>query len=88
MAARQVEGKDDCMDRSESGGSEMRGDGRQWLPSDDCFGRPSHHSLPSQWLPSHSVTMECLNVICLERSQVRAERSKAEERGVCQMREK
>jgi hypothetical protein len=94
VAARQVDGKDDCKDRSESGGSEMRGDGRQWLPSDDYFGRPSHHSLPlhhslqSQWLPSHSVTMECLNVICLERSQVRGEKSKAAERGVCQMREK
>ena len=82
VAVRQVEGKDDCKDKSESGGSEMRGDGRQWLPSDDCFGRPSHHSLPSQWLPSHSVTMECLNVICLERSQVRAQRSNAGERGV------
>jgi hypothetical protein len=94
VAARQVDGKDDCKDRSESGGSEMRGDGRQWLPTDDCIGRPSHHSLPShhsfpsQWLPSHSVTMECLNVICLERSQVRGERSKAAERGVGQMREK
>jgi hypothetical protein len=32
--------------------------------------------------------MECLNVICLERSQVRGEKSKAAERGVCQMREK